>query len=470
MRMMAPPPPPPPATPHRFLHVPRRTTTTTTTPGRSVLQGTGTGSGNQQQFQATPRFSSLQYSTPRGGAGAGAWTHTPFFRPRSGGYRDRGRDDAALLSLRIDSSPPESQEEDQTLLRDDDDEEEEEKVDGDSTIVDEDEDELVLGGVEEDEEEGLSMYGGGGGGGGGGEEGSEDERLTKRRRLLSLSSENEAEAEVEAELQRSESPSYGREEEGNGEDVEMVDTYPPSSPRENISFHEPTSREPPGVQDSRMDMTAEAADSSGNYYNERQRRTTQPKFHKPPRFKPVEVPEAAASRAAAAAAEPLPDTFSPRRKGAKYMPGGLAAELREWLVDVEAGVGSISGLSLVGNREGVHWAARIIVEELRSGGRGMTLVTGRLLHVSAKPSHMQVHEGGGGEGEEGLSQSGNERLPTLTPTNTVVRVILAGQGRLSGLGVGSEVKLGVVIGVARPTWEVTLDDGRWGVACDWAVL
>jgi hypothetical protein len=178
----------------------------------------------------------------------------------------------------------------------------------------------------------------------------------------------------------------------------------------------------------------------------------QPIFQKAPRFKPAEIPEGASRP------EPLPDAFSPRRKGTKYIPGGLAAELRDWLVEVEAG--SATGSSVKCADE---WVARIRVDELRSGNgsaRKMTLVLGRQVLDARNNANRK------GDHCEAASEEAEEVLGMNT-----VRVILAGPGRLSGLGVGNDVRPGAILGIARPTWEVVLDgSGRWGVACDWVVL
>ncbi|KAJ8120205.1 hypothetical protein ONZ43_g3028 [Nemania bipapillata] len=179
-------------------------------------------------------------------------------------------------------------------------------------------------------------------------------------------------------------------------------------------------------------------------------KTHQPTFQKAPRFRPAEIPEGAPRP------EPLPDVFSPRRKGAKYVQGGLAAELRDWLVDVEAGLGSGSGSTTgPGTKRDEEWIAKIRVDDLRSAdgnARGMTLVLGR--QVLDEKSSVSVVNHYPGEGEEPVEVLG---------TNTI-RLILAGPGRLTGLGVGNDVRPGVLLGIARPTWEVVLDGlGRWGV-------
>ncbi|KAK8073640.1 formyl transferase [Apiospora phragmitis] len=168
----------------------------------------------------------------------------------------------------------------------------------------------------------------------------------------------------------------------------------------------------------------------------------QPKFQPVPRFKPPELPEPGHR-------EPLPDAFSPRRKGAKYVPGGLASELRDWLMNIETATGS----KLDGD-----WAARLRVDEVRTASN-MMLVTG-----SQQQGRRDTdNDSGGSSGGSGLFISKEGDVSS--------RVILAGEGRLQGLARKSEVAVGCVVGVARPVWEVDLgSEGLWAVACDWVVL
>lgn len=83
----------------------------------------------------------------------------------------------------------------------------------------------------------------------------------------------------------------------------------------------------------------------------------------------------------------------------------------------------------------------------------MTLVCGRLV------------EGTGGAGAGGGEQEEGGR----------VRVILAGEGNIEGLGAGKgggnrgRVVTGAVVAVVPPAWDVELD-GLWAVAYRWEVV
>ncbi|OHW91049.1 hypothetical protein CSPAE12_10352 [Colletotrichum incanum] len=149
---------------------------------------------------------------------------------------------------------------------------------------------------------------------------------------------------------------------------------------------------------------------------------TQPTFRRAPRFK---VSEAEASRH-----EGLPEAFSPQRRGAKYVPGGLAAELQTWLAEVKGWAGGDRPADLV---------MTIVIDELCAGNR-MYLVRGRRIV---------------GDGEE------SEEI--------AARLMLAGEGRLTGLGQKAAVLVGSKVAISQPAWEVELEGMRWIVACDWAV-
>ncbi|KAG7289708.1 hypothetical protein NEMBOFW57_006084 [Staphylotrichum longicolle] len=75
------------------------------------------------------------------------------------------------------------------------------------------------------------------------------------------------------------------------------------------------------------------------------------------------------------------DIFSPQRRGAKYLPGGLAAELRDWLVDVKGGVDgecevrAASSVLRLGPSAGA--SVRVVVDEASCGGPGMTTASSK---------------------------------------------------------------------------------------------
>jgi hypothetical protein len=152
----------------------------------------------------------------------------------------------------------------------------------------------------------------------------------------------------------------------------------------------------------------------------------QPLFQPPPRFK---VPDTEENTFL----EGLPSVFSPQRKGAKYVAGGLAAEVQRWLSHIK------------GSRSEVDGVLRFRVEEMSKDGR-MCLVWGRTV-------------GDGREDGVGGQSEGRE-----------IAVMLAGQGEMTGLGHRVAVKEGSMIQAEGLRWRITLDGlGDWVVVCDWKV-
>jgi hypothetical protein len=156
-------------------------------------------------------------------------------------------------------------------------------------------------------------------------------------------------------------------------------------------------------------------------------------FLKPPRFRPPDPSEQAQAKS-----DPLPEQFSPHRRGQKYVPGGLAAEVRDWLMNIESAIPA-------NKNKDDPWLVKLVVDEVSGGGgAGMTLVRGR---------QIQAIDGG-------------EMVDTLDE----VKVILAGEGAGVGLQKGSKVEPGKRLGVKGPVWEVVIEGERWGVGVDWRVL
>ncbi|KAF7543272.1 hypothetical protein G7Z17_g10865 [Cylindrodendrum hubeiense] len=160
----------------------------------------------------------------------------------------------------------------------------------------------------------------------------------------------------------------------------------------------------------------EIVDGTGALHDEA-RAPQQPTFHPPPRFKPTEID---------AMAEGLPAAFSPQRRGAKYLAGGLAADLQGWLSDIKGWEGVDQAAEAV---------ARVTVELIRPGRR-MYLVKGRVEEATGTASK---------------------------------RFLLAGEGKLTGLGRRAVVGVGSVVVVGQPVWDVELEGEVWTVSCDWSV-
>ncbi|KFY29748.1 hypothetical protein V493_02255 [Pseudogymnoascus sp. VKM F-4281 (FW-2241)] len=143
-------------------------------------------------------------------------------------------------------------------------------------------------------------------------------------------------------------------------------------------------------------------------------------FLRPPLFKPPDEEREAA-------VEPLPDQFSPRRRGQKFLAGGLAAEVRGWLVDRESQ--ATRGARNSAREDG--WKIKIVVDEVTGGhGAGMTLVRGRRV------------------------SSNDDEAADLYP----IRMILGGEeGMSEGIRKGEQGAVGKIVGVKGPAWEVDID-------------
>lgn len=151
----------------------------------------------------------------------------------------------------------------------------------------------------------------------------------------------------------------------------------------------------------------------------------QPSFQRAPRFKATELPDDDSQYQ-------LPDAFSPQRRGAKYVSDGLAAEVRDWLVQVK-------GSTDYDRSGGLN--VRLLVEAVNPAP-GMWLIAARRVR------------------DHGIDQN-----------STVVKAILAGKGRITGLNSPSAVTPGSMIDISQPAWDVLLQNhDRWAVACDWEVV
>lgn len=146
-----------------------------------------------------------------------------------------------------------------------------------------------------------------------------------------------------------------------------------------------------------------------------------PTFRNAPRFKAVEITAQVQQR-------PLPEAFSPQRRGAKYVAGGLAAEVRDWLVQIK-------GSSEYDRPAGS--SIDVVVDDAMSAP-GMHVIAARQVDTASEDE------------------------------NTPGKVILAGDGRVTELRGRGTVKTGGMVSMSQPMWDITIDDiGHFAVACDW---
>ncbi|TLD21086.1 hypothetical protein PspLS_09078 [Pyricularia sp. CBS 133598] len=174
-----------------------------------------------------------------------------------------------------------------------------------------------------------------------------------------------------------------------------------------------------------------------------QQRDRHPKFRAAPRFVTTEPSEQRQFF--------LPDAFSPQRRGARYTAGGLAAEVRDWLFQVKSDGNEPRYDHLSEQPILATPAAEYIADEV-SAGPGMQMLT-------ARPAWST----------EADAPSRNDGENTKK-TEHLVKLILAGDGRISGLGGKNIVKQNTVVVVHPPTWEINLQDqGIWTMVCDWRI-
>jgi hypothetical protein len=162
-------------------------------------------------------------------------------------------------------------------------------------------------------------------------------------------------------------------------------------------------------------------------------------FVKPPRFRPLDGQEQAQRPS-----EPLPDAFSPQRRGQKFLAGGLAAEVIGWVMSLENGAPAAS--STLSKED--TWVRELVVDEVRGGpGAGMTLISGRQVYLAP-----------------------NARDGGTADTLQVLKVILAGSGTTEGFRKANKVDVRKNIRIKSPVWEVVIEGEKWSVAVSWEVL
>ena len=132
-----------------------------------------------------------------------------------------------------------------------------------------------------------------------------------------------------------------------------------------------------------------------------------------------------AEQIAAGPTEPLPEAFSPHRRGQKFVVGAMAATVQQWVL--EAGQAAIQSRKGKAYLRGEDYQMRAKIEGAVEGNGPFT-ATARL--ANGEP----------------------------------LRLLLAGRAHVDGL------RDGCVLGIRAPMWEVELADETWTVGVDWWVL
>lgn len=130
------------------------------------------------------------------------------------------------------------------------------------------------------------------------------------------------------------------------------------------------------------------------------------------------------SLAPSARPEPLPEAFSPHRRGEKFVPGGMAATLQQWII--ETGQNAAQSRRGQGYLRGEDYVVRCTVASVR--GRAPCMV-------------------------RGIQSDGTE-----------VNLLLVADSKQITVAVGND------LGVRAPVWDVQLEDCSWTVGVDWKVV
>ncbi|KAF2106834.1 hypothetical protein BDV96DRAFT_507273 [Lophiotrema nucula] len=162
--------------------------------------------------------------------------------------------------------------------------------------------------------------------------------------------------------------------------------------------------------------------------------------------------------------QPLPEHFSPSRKGQKYIPGGVASMVQSWIIETaNTGFATQTRDAVVWGRdkeEGVKM--RVKIRTIQSGnaykgeGEGVECFNGGVVFVS-------------GDADVGLYNASRMPPGSAAQSEHETRVLLAGQGGARGLS-GVKIKERSVVGIRAPLWDVEIAGEKWVVAVDWILL
>lgn len=192
----------------------------------------------------------------------------------------------------------------------------------------------------------------------------------------------------------------------------LASNLPPSPKRRKISIGEPSSTPQstpgrfilPSVGTSRTTLTQ----TDGHAFN-----SSRPAF-------------LTASLPAPETVTPLPDAFSPRRRGQKFVPGGLASELQSWVIEA-----------------------------------AQTATQGRSHSASAADDSVHLIDVNEVKGDGPIFAKGTK------PGKITAKVLLIdGQANQKTV----KVKAGDRVSIRLPTWDVEVSGEAWTVGVDWRTI
>ena len=161
--------------------------------------------------------------------------------------------------------------------------------------------------------------------------------------------------------------------------------------------------------------------------------------------------------------KPLPEIFSPSRKNGKYIPDGLASTVTGWIIET-----ANTGFVAQDRSSGINWG-RDREEGVRMKVRVEVISTGA--DKTSQESEVECYPGSvifvRGATEPGLYNA--SRSLSDFGEEGESRVLLAGQGGTRGSG-GVKIKVGGIVGIRAPMWDVDVSGEKWVVGVDWVVL
>jgi hypothetical protein len=162
--------------------------------------------------------------------------------------------------------------------------------------------------------------------------------------------------------------------------------------------------------------------------------------------------------------KPLPEIFSPSRKTQKYVPNGLASTLQGWIIETANTGFAAQERSITG---GVVWGRDRedgVRLKLRVRSASSSSTSQDEAEVECFPSLFVFIRG---ETEPGMYNV--SRAPNVAENDGEMRALLAGQGGARGTG-GVKIKIGSVVGIRAPLWDIDSGGEKWVVGVDWVVL
>lgn len=153
--------------------------------------------------------------------------------------------------------------------------------------------------------------------------------------------------------------------------------------------------------------------------------------------------------------KPLPEIFSPSRKHGKYLPNGMASTMTSWIIEMANTVPDRRSSVYHSNNKEDGIKIRLKIHTVTCGNQD-------------EGSQVDCYSGGitfvKGVTEPGLynaSRSGNE--------HGEMSVLLAGTGSTRSREC-VRLRIGYMVGIRAPLWDVYVGDQKWMVGVDWVVL